>query len=434
MALCHTSNMNRPDDGRVGTILHAADLHLGAPLQSLGSQVDPEVAYDIRERVTRAFTNLVTLAIEQAVDIVVLAGDVYDTAENEVRAQLRFVEGLRRLGEAGIKVFITHGNHDPLITSFRRAAQLPENVTVFESGNPQVHAVTLTSGHVVYVAGVSFATRHESDNLARRFHGLDTPASSTVGVLHTNVGSSAEHGEYAPCSPTDLEGAPVGYWALGHIHKRAVHQLTPGRWWAYPGNLQGRSSKASECGPKGVLLVPVMADGFAEPEFRPCAEVRFERIDVDVSGCVDIEGVIDAVETSAGDEAADMSSVVARVRLTGRCDIHSELVKLTSSGLLDAVQDRIGTSGTYAVTKLEIATKSTLDREQVIRRGDLHGALLERLDATTDRHEILSHVLDGLDPQAQRRLTEMLASDPGLADEVFAQAEQKLLDVLEEVS
>lgn len=392
------------------------------------------IASEISERASRAFGNLVNVAVEEAVDIVVLAGDVYDTAEYEVRAQLRFTDGLRRLGDAGIRVFVAHGNHDPLTTGFRRAAQLPDNVTVFDPGDPQVHRVDLPGGHVVHVAGVSFATKHETSNLAALFRELETPAAATVGVLHANVGSSTEHGPYAPCTTSDLESAPVGYWALGHIHKRAVHPIGPGRWWAYPGNLQGRSSKASECGPKGFLLIPVTPDGFAEPEFRPCAEVRFERIDVDVSTCANLEEVIDAIEVSAVEGIEDLCTVVARVRLTGRSDLHTDLVKLGDVGLLEEVQDRVGTSISYAVTKIEIATRTAINREQILARRDMRSALLTRLDATTDRQEALRKCLEGLNAQAQSRLAEMLDASPELADELFDLAEQRLFDVLDEVS
>ena len=43
-----------------------------------------------------------------------MAGDVYDGADRSLRAQLKFVDGLKQLDSAGIRSFICHGNHDPL--------------------------------------------------------------------------------------------------------------------------------------------------------------------------------------------------------------------------------------------------------------------------------------------------------------------------------
>jgi DNA repair protein SbcD/Mre11 len=432
-----------PNDGRLGTILHAADLHLGAPLKSLGETLPAEAVSGIMERAVRAWDNLVDLALAERVDVVVLAGDVYDTADYEVRAQIRFADGLDRLTQAGVRVFVAHGNHDPRLEGMKPAAALPTGVTVFGADEPQLHAVELASGHLLHVAGVSFGTPAETANLARRFHGLSTPVASTLGVLHANVGSIAGHDPYAPCTPDDLQLAPVGYWALGHIHLRQHHPLGAGRWWAYSGNLQGRSTKASECGPKGVLLVPVFDSGFGEPEFRRCADVQFERVPVDVSGCGDLGAAIDVVEQRLDGVFAEagVGTLVARIRLTGRADAHGQLVDARNAGtLLEALHHRLGTAGPVAVVRVEVATRSSFDREQALRRDNLLGALLTRFDelsSLADGGARRPDVLGGLfadNPVAQARLDALLNSSPEVVGEVLDQAEQLLIDHLEEAS
>jgi hypothetical protein len=150
--------------------------------------------------------------------------------------------------------------------------------------------------------------------------------------------------------------------------------------------------------------------------------------------CANLEEVIDAIEASAVEGVEDRCTVVARVRLTGRSDLHTDLVKLGDVGLLEEVQDRMGTSISYAVTKIEIATRTAVNREQILARRDMRSALLTRLDATTDRQEALRKCLEGLNAQAQSRLAEMLDASPELADELFDLAEQRLFDVLDEVS
>jgi exonuclease SbcD len=432
-SLWQTAAVTNHDDGRIGTILHAADLHLGSPLKSLGSRVGSEIADELRTRSTRAFDNLIRIAIEEGVDAVVLAGDVYDNAEYEVAAQLRFVAGLRRLSEAGIRVFIAHGNHDPLLGNLRLAAKLPDNVTVFPIDEPAVHTLSLRSGSEIQVVGVSFSSASEPENLAVRFNGRGTTQTSTIGVLHTNVGSRTDHGSYAPCTANDLANAPVGYWALGHIHLREVNEIAPGRWWAYCGNLQGRSAKTSECGPKGVLLVPVLPDGFGEPEFRDCADVRFERVVVDIASCADIDEVVTAIEDAVDALAADAASVVARVRLTGRADAHRELIRLGSGELLDLVQERTGVSAARVVIKIEIATGVPFDRDQVIARGDVLGTLLGHMDSLTDTPAVLAGILEDLDPKAQKELSGLIERNPELVTEIMGRAEELLVGQLEDM-
>lgn len=418
---------------RVGTLVHAADLHLGAPLNSLGAKVGEAQAQALRTQAHQAFDRLVDLTLAQQADVLVLAGDLYDDAEYEVRAQVRFAAAMRRLVEAGVRVFIAHGNHDPLVSTFRPAATLPPEVTVFTPDQPQVHTVTLRSGHTIDVAGVSFGKKHESANLAHRFHQLSTDPRRTIGVLHTNVGSNAQHGDYAPCTVADLEVAPVGYWALGHIHDRTVTSMGPGRWWAYPGNLQGRSTKATECGPKGALVVPITADSFGEPQFHACDTVRFLRADVDVSAADNVGDALDLVDECLAEleRQADGRALVARLRLTGATAAHTMLRQ--QSDLLDLVRQQHTTAALVAT--VEVATRNRVDRAQVVARDNLQSDVVRALEGLTDPTAVLLELVgEELTNQAKARLQEQLAAEPALASALLTRVETLLIDLLEDPS
>ncbi|MXX43258.1 MAG: hypothetical protein F4Z53_09455, partial [Acidimicrobiales bacterium] len=122
--------------------VHASDLHLDAPLGSLGL-LDDERQRQLADRSTRAWSNLVQLCIDENASFLVLAGDIFDRAIAEVGVQLSFHRGLQRLREANVRVFVSHGNHDPLSADFRPTDALPDNVVRFEPGEPQSHEVTL---------------------------------------------------------------------------------------------------------------------------------------------------------------------------------------------------------------------------------------------------------------------------------------------------
>jgi DNA repair exonuclease SbcCD nuclease subunit len=418
-------------EGRTGTIVHAADLHLGAPLKTLGDRLGTEVGESLLRQSLMAFDNLIELTLSVKADILVLAGDIYDNAEYEVRSQIRMRTAMAKLVEAGVKVFIAHGNHDPLVTSFKAAAALPPEVTVFTPGEPQVHAVTLGSGHVVDVAGVSFGRQHEHDNLAQRFHSLSTDPRRTIAVLHTNVGSNSGHGDYAPCTTEDLQLAPVGYWALGHIHDRRVESMGPGRWWAYPGNLQGRSTKATECGPKGALVVPILSDGFGQPEFHACDTIRFLRADIDVTAARDVGETHDLIETHLREWVSDSEDrhVVARIRLTGASPAHQTLQQ--SSDLLAISREAITVAGT-SVAKIEIATRPPIDRQQILDRDDLLADLLRSVDRITPNTETLTQLLTSeISATTRAALLKEMEADPGLAAELLQRVEQVLIELLE---
>jgi DNA repair protein SbcD/Mre11 len=422
---------HEPD--QVGTLVHAADLHLGAPLNSLGAKVGEDQARALRDQAVQAFDRLIELTLAQQAEVLVLAGDLYDQAEYEVRAQVRFANAMRRLVEAGVHVFIAHGNHDPLVANFKPAATLPPEVTVFAPNNPQVHTVRLRSGHEVQVAGVSFGKAQESANLAQRFHHLATDPRATIGVLHTNVGSNTQHGDYAPCTSADLDMAPVGYWALGHIHDRTVYSLGSGRWWAYPGNLQGRSTKATECGPKGALVVPILSDGFGEPVFHACDTVRFLRADLDMSNADNLGDALERIDAHLNDleQQADGRSLVVRLRLIGSSPAHAVLS--TTVDLVDLIREQLTSSALLAT--VEVATRPRVDREQVLARNNLHSDVLRTLDTVTDPEAMLWELLGNQVPTgAVPRLREHLHADPHLASALLTQVESLLTELLEDPS
>jgi DNA repair exonuclease SbcCD nuclease subunit len=356
--------------------LHAADLHLGSPLKSLGDQIGPDALAAVKKRVNQAFDRLVQTAIDQDVEFCVFSGDIYDTADRDPGAQRRFLVGLRRLNDAGIKVFMAHGNHDPLTQDIKDGL-LPPNVTVFPPGKLGREEVTMRNGAVVTVAGVSYREKEETQNLVPLFAGL--AGRTIVGVLHTNVGGNAQHGNYAPCSVSDLENSPVHYWALGHIHLRSVNRTNKG-WWAYPGNLQGRNVKHTECGPKGVLIVDVDSDGvISEPHFIECCSVRFERADVDISHVEEMAGVNDVVLEHIEDITQTSEvPVLVRIELTGQTDM-KELLKerWDTSQLIEEVNDFLHDG---AVVKVDVSCLPRIDLVVERTRQTLLGAVLTELD------------------------------------------------------
>ncbi|CAB4886103.1 unannotated protein [freshwater metagenome] len=360
--------------------LHAADLHLGAPLQSLGDSVPADVAAGIRQRVNRVFDNLVQVAIREQVAFVVLAGDVYDTAERDPGARRRVMLGLRQLDDAGIPVFMVHGNHDPLTSQFVAGAALPPNVTVFGAGGVESRVVTMPNGVPVTVAGISYATAAETNNLSEQFSGV--VGSTVVGVLHTNVGGNSQHGNYAPCSAADLETSPVHYWALGHVHDRQVH-ATPKGFWAYPGNLQGRSAKATECGAKGVLLVDVHADGgLGQPLFQACDVVRFQRLAVDLSQVGELDSVHDHVIASLQQavDAAEDRSLMVRLSLCGATGINAELGKNWQSVRAAIVEEAADVLTDGGVVKVINSCRPAIDLVAERAKDTLLGSVLNELD------------------------------------------------------
>ena len=54
-----------------------------------------------------------TLLLTRHVHAVVIAGDIYNSEDHNLEAQVRFVRGMYRLAEHRIAVYMVQGNHDP---------------------------------------------------------------------------------------------------------------------------------------------------------------------------------------------------------------------------------------------------------------------------------------------------------------------------------
>ena len=148
-----------------------------------------------------------------------VAGDVYDSADRSLRAQLKFIQGLKRLDEAGIRSFVCHGNHDPL-DGWQARLEYPPTCTRF---GPEFQAVPVFEDDPkrAVVHGISYPKRDVYENLVSRLTDVDSNTFS-IGLMHANVGNRPGHDPYAPCSLDDLVRPEIDYWALGHVHTREV--------------------------------------------------------------------------------------------------------------------------------------------------------------------------------------------------------------------
>ena len=415
--------------------VHAADLHLDTPFQGV-SAAAPAVAEALQEASIQAWDAVVDLTVAREAALLVIAGDIYDGAERGVRAQLRFVEGLRRLSGAGVQTLIVHGNHDPL-DGWSAIREFPSGVTVF--GHDAVASVAVKIGRrTVHVHGISYRTRDLRDNLALGYKRARGSALN-IGVLHANVGGQADHAPYSPCSLGDLEAAGMDYWALGHIHKRQVlREGSP--WVAYSGDTQGRSPKPSEMGPKGVLVVEATGSTIDSVTFEPVDVVRFVPCQVDVRDVVDVaalqEEILGAVERLR-DENGDRALLV-RVTLGGRGPVAGDLRREGAvAELRDALRDSLaGRTPFVWIESVRNAARSPIDLDAIRQRGDFSAALLERFEAlAADGHaadEFVRRASELLDKPGQvaTALRDLADDDSGVSG-AWADAGDVLAEALE---
>ena len=302
--------------------IHCSDLHIDSPFKGLASQV-PALTERLRESTFRSFHNIVKLAVEEKVDAVLIAGDIFDGADRSLQAQLKFRRGLLELSEKGIPSFIVHGNHDPS-NSWSHTLDWPESTTIFPGNKVESFPVTREGKTLAWVYGISYPQKEVNENLALKFK-KDQKQGFAVGLLHANVGQQPGHDNYAPCSLQDLISSDFDYWALGHVHEfKILRENNP--CIVYSGNTQSRHLK--ETGPKGCCLVTLSSDAPANIRFVATDVVSYRSAKVDVSGASSINEVLLAIQSLVEElakESLTREGLVARLVLTGRTAVHNEL-------------------------------------------------------------------------------------------------------------
>jgi DNA repair protein SbcD/Mre11 len=417
------------------SFLHAADLHLDTPFEALGAE-STALQSALLDASLSCWTSLVELALDREVAFVLLAGDIYDSTRRGLRAQLNFHQGLERLSDAGIQTLIVHGNHDPLTVASSIPVNLSEGVTVFPANRVESVTVKRKRGTIATVHGISYDAPAITENLSAQFEPIDD-GGIQIAVLHCNVGSSTEHAPYSPCTVADLCTKGMDYWALGHIHKRAIlHAGHP--WIVYPGNLQGRSAKPSESGAKGAVIVNVLDNVIQEPEFVELDRIRFVRCEVSIENRASIadlrEAISDSIDQLRGQNAG--RGILVRVLLVGRGPLH---VVLRAEGeVTDFTRTlREGWVGTTPLVWIEAViddTATTLDLDAIRARQDFSAEMLaeaDRLSVSTTTLDVV--LMKDLPTRLRNRLHSLgLGFTPNSTSDLVRAAANQALDLLEE--
>ncbi len=338
--------------GKEFTFVHCADLHLGSRFKGL-EEDNPSLAGRMRKAVMKSFERIVDMVIERRADALVISGDLYDDSNELPSTRVWFTSQLSRLD---VPVFICRGNHDSK-TSWDQSIPYPQNVHEFGRD-----AESVKIGEDIEVVGISFSSPHESRNLAVMLEG--DPSRFTIACLHCNLDSVSEGYDYAPCRMQDMVGRNIDYWALGHIHKRAVVSQMP--YVVYPGNIQGRSFK--ETGPKGAYLVTVKDRRIASCEFIPTHSVALYDLSVDIAD-KNLNDVISELKNTMGRGA------VCRITFTGSGNLDG-ILRTQGDDVVRGIRE---SCGALSVT-LIVRTTSAVDVSSMSGGKDMAAALIRTAD------------------------------------------------------
>lgn len=306
--------------------IHCADLHLDSPFKSK-SHLAPSIFEDVQNSAYESFKKIVDTALKEEVDFVLIVGDLFDSENRTLRAEVFLKEQFKRLEKEQIFVYVSHGNHDPLTEKITN--DWPTNVSVFSNRVETYQAIT-KDGETIFIHGFSYQHDTSYENKIDEFPSSQGKKGIHIGMLHGTYSKSSTKDRYTEFILEDLNQKLYHYWALGHIHER--QELSDMPPIHYPGNIQGRHF--GEQGPKGCLLVE--GDHLRlNATFIPTQQIRFEEATINTDK-VSKQGIYEAIQSF---KESVRSNGKAFYRLTVNLDSDKPLSSHDISQIKEMIDD-----------------------------------------------------------------------------------------------
>ncbi|WP_297820300.1 DNA repair exonuclease [uncultured Lactobacillus sp.] len=256
--------------------IHLADVHLDSPF--LGLSFLPSNQFNqIKQATENSFTKIIDYAIDQNVDLVLLAGDNFDSIHPSPHSQLFFKEQLQRLVDKQIQVVMILGNHDYINPEKLLLPQSQYFKLLGKNQEIEKASFTTRAGFNYDVVGFSYRQNHISEDMAVKFPAKDD--NYTIGLMHAGSSINKNQDNYSSFKLSELQELNYDYFALGHIHLRQTLSQAP--LVAYSGNIQGRH--INESGQKGFLLGQVDSQKNTEINFIPTSDVIWQKVNLNLS-------------------------------------------------------------------------------------------------------------------------------------------------------
>ncbi|MDO1583068.1 metallophosphoesterase family protein [Rhizobium oryzicola] len=381
--------------------VHTADLHLDSPLRSLALR-NAELAALVGDATRQALVRIVDLCIDEAVDALIIAGDLYDGEQTSMKTARFLATQMERLHQASISVFKIRGNHDAM-SKITQELVLPPSVKIF-SGRAEI--VEARHGDLtVAIQGLSFARPQAPESLLPKYK-PPVAGAANIGIMHTSLAGAPGHDPYAPCTVAELHASGFDYWALGHIHQRTHHAGE--RTIIMPGMPQGRD--INEAGEKSVSLVTIHDDRTVEVEERLTSIAQFARISVDISQAEDWRALANLIGVALERERDRTRSdhLVARLTLTGASPLAWRM-RRDADLLRTEAEQRGQRTGNVWIEKLELAVSAAEaataapGADPVVELGQLMRRDVMRTSAYREQvRALVEELLDDLPPESRR--------------------------------
>ncbi len=294
-------------------LLHTADIHLDAPLGWLGNK-----GKEKRRQIKETFRAVIDLALEEQVDALLVAGDLFDS-NSPSQDTIDLVQAqLRRLSAP---VFLLPGTHDCFddCSIYRRS----------EIFGPNAHI--LNCSDTAHELSALDLTVHGQGNLTKRSH--TSPLAGLSKNPNTRFNVALAHGSLAmpgaeddfPLTREEIGASGMDYLALGHWHTyRDCSTSSTKAFYSGPPELIAE-------GELGCVLLVELAETGTKVEPRRVGRRRYQKLELMLDQVQSVEEIRERIN-SIGDP-----DLVLSVSLTGLKPLHlvvdaTELAQELASG------------------------------------------------------------------------------------------------------
>lgn len=334
-------------------ILHCADVHIGSTESFLKQNAEIR-----RAETLLTFEGIIDLGVRENVDILLIAGDLFDSNKIEDR----FVDAVfAKIASAPFPVALVCGNHDPLSADspFKTKA-LPENLYVFGNSDECKEFESLN----LCVYGRSFETAGLKGE--ESFTLKTDPSKTNILLQHGELKSDLK-GEYNSITPAFVKSCGMDYIALGHIHKRSEIGKIDNTYFAYSGCPEPQGF--DELDLKGVYLGEI-GKGLCNLEFISTAKRRHVYEKCDITGLETAEAISLKILEALKEDYEDFGENLYKIELIGEISAESQLN-------LSEIESRLAPFVFFI--KLKDSTEFALDLEKLAGEASLKGIFVKRM-------------------------------------------------------
>lgn len=335
-------------------ILHCGDLHFDTPFKELNSKL-AEIS---KEEILEVFRNIIDITIKEEVQLLLLAGDIFDNLTVNKKTLYFIKSQLDRLNKT--KVFISPGNHDPYNEkSFYKLIDWPENIYVFKGSLEKVELEELG----VNIYGAAFNENHVNKSLLKNIEVNENYIN--IMVMHGDISTVEGGNNYNPVTLEEIGNSKMDYIALGHRHSFSGIERAGFTHYAYSGCPQGRGF--DELGDKGIIIGTVRKRA-VDLDFHKTSGRNYCIQEIDISNCYGYEEILIDVVNSIGEE--DRYENLYKIVLTG---------ELENTFVLDRKILEEKLKGHFYFAKVKDDTKIKINLDEISKSVSVKGVFVKKL-------------------------------------------------------